>query len=203
VAGHLRATLLGGLAEHEDPDADGQLRVLDRAVGTEVYRLLLGTQGLLQESNGGFGVLVAQSGEQIGFTASSSRVRGLPTVEAARRPGLKIWELEARLCVGVAGQLTVGQAGEATGRPSGALAPRHRASCSATLRRARRSPATNYSSESPLPLGTSRSASSSAKPSEEPPLPMFSRSERSGSSPEAKPPSDSPSVRPSSAARSS
>src|SRR5205085_1126464 len=59
-------------------------------------------------------------------------------------------------------------------------------------------------SPSPLPwAGRSRSASSSANPSDEPGLPMSSRSERSGSIPPPNPCSVSPSVRPSSAARSS
>ncbi len=55
----------------------------------------------------------------------------------------------------------------------------------------------------PSSAGRSRSASSSAKPSAEPPEPISSRSDRSGSIPPPKPVSDSPSARPSSAARSS
>jgi hypothetical protein len=55
---------------------------------------------------------------------------------------------------------------------------------------------------SPSTSGTSSSASSSTNPSDERPSPMLSRSERSGSGP-PKPVSPSPSVRPSSAARSS
>jgi hypothetical protein len=59
-----------------------------------------------------------------------------------------------------------------------------------------------YSSESSSASGTSSSASSSTNPIEERPSPMPSRSERSGSGP-PKPVRPSPSVRPSSAARSS
>ena len=59
-----------------------------------------------------------------------------------------------------------------------------------------------YSSESSSASGTSSSASSSTNPSEERPSPMPSRSERSGSGP-PNPVRPSPSVRPSSAARSS
>jgi hypothetical protein len=61
---------------------------------------------------------------------------------------------------------------------------------------------TDYSSESSSASGTSSSASSSTNPSEERPSPMPSRSERSGSGP-PNPVRPSPSVRPSSAARSS
>jgi hypothetical protein len=61
---------------------------------------------------------------------------------------------------------------------------------------------TDYSSESSSASGTSSSASSSTNPSEERPSPMPSRSERSGSGP-PNPVRPSPSVRPSSADRSS